>query len=191
MTINIEGSSAPVGGPSPCSKCGQNPRTSRGSWCKPCRNAYAAEYRDKNRPRERMEENTPCAREGCEGTFTWRSTHKGQRYCSKACYDRVRNATKKREKRYISPAAKVTRRAADFRRRGYGITPEEFDALVERLNGRCQICDKDDRPLVPDHCHATSTFRGAICDACNHLLGKAYDDPRVLQAAATYLIARS
>lgn len=68
----------------------------------------------------------------------------------------------------------------------YGIDPEDFDALVELCGSICRICQQE-KTLVPDHHHARSLFRGAICDNCNTLLGHAHDDPEVLRRAAAYL----
>lgn len=187
MTTETNGSPSPSGGGlPPCTKCGENDRAPRGSWCRSCRNQYAVEYRDRNRPRERFEPDTPCAREGCKETFTWRSTHKGQKYCSRRCYILVRQETKRGEKRWLSEDAKATRRRAEFRRRGYGITPEDFDATVVAQGSKCLICGREAK-LVPDHCHDRSVFRGAICSPCNLGLGNFANDPAALRAAADYL----
>jgi hypothetical protein len=54
----------------------------------------------------------------------------------------------------------------------------------------CDICKeppKGKRPLVLDHCHAADTFRGWLCDGCNHGLGNFRDNPTRMQAAARYV----
>lgn len=60
----------------------------------------------------------------------------------------------------------------------------------------CPICNRKREQLnkngwVCDHDHTTKTFRGWICDDCNGGLGKFYDDPERLIAAANYLRERN
>lgn len=57
---------------------------------------------------------------------------------------------------------------------------------------RCDICGKHEsvlnKALSVDHCHNTSFVRGILCQRCNIGLGMFDDDPRLLRAAADYLI---
>src|SRR3982751_6823411 len=60
-----------------------------------------------------------------------------------------------------------TRRASRLRAK-YGLSLEEFDALVARQGGRCAICpaevgDKRGLALYVDHCHKTGAVRGLLC----------------------------
>lgn len=68
----------------------------------------------------------------------------------------------------------------------YGITLEEWDALVLRQEGRCAICQQP-AELVVDHCHTSSKVRELLCGGCNSGLGHFKDDPVRLRAAASYL----
>lgn len=68
----------------------------------------------------------------------------------------------------------------------YGLTVEEYEAMLERCNGRCQICDSKDK-LNVDHCHATGAVRGLLCTSCNTGLGKLGDTREGLLAALRYL----
>ena len=71
--------------------------------------------------------------------------------------------------------------------RSFGITGEQFDALLPQLeNGPCDICGALGR-LYLDHDHATRRFRGVLCHKCNVVLGMANDNPYILIAAAKYL----
>jgi hypothetical protein len=71
-----------------CARCKTNPRDhSTSSYCRPCRNAHAAEYRLKARKRPTTEDRT-CALDECEETFTWSSMHAKQLYCSRSHYSK-------------------------------------------------------------------------------------------------------
>lgn len=71
----------------------------------------------------------------------------------------------------------------------YGITPEEYQKLVDEQNGVCKICSGTDsgRPLSVDHCHKTKRIRGLLCTRCNLGLGYFKDEPERLRRAAEYL----
>ncbi len=51
----------------------------------------------------------------------------------------------------------------------------------------CAVCRKI-LPLVFDHCHKTSQFRGWICKGCNAAIGKLGDDLEGLERARGYLL---
>ena len=58
----------------------------------------------------------------------------------------------------------------------YGITLEDFEAMVLAQGGGCAICgattSSPRRPrLHVDHCHKTGAIRGALCSRCNGALG--------------------
>lgn len=76
----------------------------------------------------------------------------------------------------------------------HGLTDEQYQALVERAAGLCEVCGK--RPwVVIDHdhnCHAgqfgcAACVRGLLCTQCNLLLGNAQDDVEALKRAVEYL----
>lgn len=74
----------------------------------------------------------------------------------------------------------------------YGVTPEQYQALLDAQDDRCAVCrsdawpGKDNRPHV-DHDHATGAVRGLLCGRCNTGLGQFQDDPALLRAAVDYL----
>lgn len=75
----------------------------------------------------------------------------------------------------------------------YGLSNEDFDALLARQGGCCAICSTTEwtgRGPNLDHDHATGTSRGVLCHDCNLGLGNFADDPARLRAAAEYLEAR-
>jgi hypothetical protein len=105
-----------------------------------------------------------------------------RRYC-RTCYN-----TQKRTAYAASPAIRQTRREADRRWR-YGLSTEDFDALLAAQGGVCAICrgPATKKGFVVDHCHESKRVRGIVCHPCNLLIGFAQDDPDRLRAAISYL----
>jgi hypothetical protein len=84
-------------------------------------------------------------------------------------------------------SAQVVRRK---REREFGLTHDEFLALLDVQAGVCAICGNGNdgpRQLSIDHDHATGQVRGLLCDRCNPMLGYARDNIAVLEAAIEYL----
>lgn len=93
-------------------------------------------------------------------------------------------------------------RAIDSQRRrkivqAYGITWEQYEALLQSQGGVCAIC-RNGEPIAHgrtgkqfrlsvDHCHSTGRVRGLLCQKCNRALGLLGDDPVMLQRAIGYL----
>jgi len=78
----------------------------------------------------------------------------------------------------------------------YGITVEEFESILLRQNGVCEICGEPEtklsklgkvRSLSVDHDHVINKIRGLLCDRCNRVLGFMKDSPDHLRSAANYL----
>lgn len=76
----------------------------------------------------------------------------------------------------------------------YGLTKDDFNALLEKQNGGCAICGAtsggkrhENERLHVDHCHTTGVVRGLLCTECNTSLGKFKDSPELLRKAAMYL----
>lgn len=106
-------------------------------------------------------------------------------YCSELC--------KRRSRRSVSKKASHSTREYN-RQYLYGLTTEQFDALLAAQDGKCAICGTTEwrgRGKSPhvDHCHETRRVRGLLCDFCNRGLGMFGDDPARLRAAAAYLEA--
>jgi hypothetical protein len=96
----------------------------------------------------------------------------------------------------LRAAGRKSSRAQDPRKRrlrsNYGISPEEYVAMLERQGGVCAICKKKPdkgKPLCVDHCHVTGMVRGLLCGKCNSVLAFGHDDPDILRAAIAYLQA--
>jgi hypothetical protein len=77
----------------------------------------------------------------------------------------------------------------------FGITLEQYNALLVLQNGVCRICKQGERQkiygaikaLAVDHCHLTNEIRGLLCSACNRAIGFLQDDPARADAIAKYL----
>jgi hypothetical protein len=65
---------------------------------------------------------------------------------------------------------KKRRGSAYSRKRAYGLTQEDYDALFVKQEGRCAICGTYaiylTRTLCVDHDHKTGRIRGLLCDKC-------------------------
>lgn len=79
----------------------------------------------------------------------------------------------------------------------YRMTPNDFNQLWKDQDGKCAICQVEMLPrgrksdaVCVDHNHETGEVRGLLCRACNHGIGCLKDSPKVLTAAAEYLIEK-
>lgn len=68
----------------------------------------------------------------------------------------------------------------------YGITLDQYAAMLEAQNGLCALCEQRE-PKHIDHCHETGRVRGLLCPSCNTALGKFDDNPALLRKAMSYL----
>jgi hypothetical protein len=85
--------------------------------------------------------------------------------------------------------------------RRYGITPEQYDAMLAEQGGVCAICGNEETSvrgpfktrfrLSVDHDHATGKVRGLLCQKCNRSIGLMNDDVDLLKKAIYYLQERA
>jgi hypothetical protein len=88
-----------------------------------------------------------------------------------------------------SGSKKLTDRRGHLKRT-FGITLEQYEAMLAAQHGGCAICGKparDDIALHVDHGHDTGRVRGLPCFDCNAGLGKLREDRELLRAAERYL----
>jgi hypothetical protein len=86
--------------------------------------------------------------------------------------------------------AALTRKSALKQR--YGITPDQYDAMMLNQGGCCAICKTASgtrRKLCVDHCHQTGKVRALLCDKCNSGIGAFKDDPALMIRAAEFVMA--
>lgn len=88
------------------------------------------------------------------------------------------------------PAQAREARTGIHRRTKYGITPEQYSAMVATQNGVCAICSgaPTKRGLFVDHDHATGRVRALLCHHCNVGLGHFCDSVDRLGNAIDYLV---
>jgi len=115
------------------------------------------------------------------------STVSGLRYQCRACF------CNGRRERYADRPTDRRLAAHQARRQNYGLTSEQFEALLCEQAGRCKVCDD---PLGAgrcqmhvDHDHVTGQVRGLLCHGCNVAIGCAKDSPGRLRLMAAYLEA--
>jgi hypothetical protein len=102
---------------------------------------------------------------------------------------------RRRERRATDPDYRERCRAGRRGERGrratlklYGLSLEDYNALLLRQNGACAICErKSDRTLCVDHCHSTRVVRGLLCRTCNLGLGYFRDEAALFRKAIAYL----
>lgn len=152
-----------------------------------------------------------CGKTKPEDEFYRRSDGRPRSYC-KACYsihnrqqrkahkaardeyDRQRGSGWERHPENREKYAPTDRQAHDkYLQRTYGITIEDFDAMLSKQDGTCAICDgrnsdsARNRRMTVDHDHETGKVRGLLCFTCNTSIGKLGDTYEALQKAADYL----
>jgi 5-methylcytosine-specific restriction endonuclease McrA len=75
-------------------------------------------------------------------------------------------------------------------KRKYGMTLEQYQAMLDSQGGGCLICGRpprDDISLHVDHDHSTGNVRGILCFCCNNALADFQDNPELLRKAASYV----
>ena len=113
-------------------------------------------------------------------------------------YEREREVWRARNKKnyQANKEAHLLRSRKAHLKNTYGLSVEEFNALIIEQNNRCAICFKEEtatdkngklKPLCVDHCHTTGKIRALLCNSCNCMLGFSKDDTATLFAAIQYL----
>lgn len=90
------------------------------------------------------------------------------------------------------PRQKYPEKQRGWNLKKYGLTLEQYDALLEAQGGVCAVCledrrDRMGRRLHVDHDHETGRVRGLLCMRCNNAIGQAGESAATLRALADYL----
>lgn len=77
--------------------------------------------------------------------------------------------------------------------RRYGLTPDDYSAMMTSQGGMCAICGHVavGKNLHVDHCHDTGNVRGLLCHCCNVGLGSFRHSGQLLAKAREYLDGES
>ena len=111
--------------------------------------------------------------------------HKNRKFCSNECL-----------RMSISVSQRETGRESQLRI--YGLTVDQYDAMLAAQDGVCAICKSPDPNgrsgstyFVVDHDHATGDVRGLLCAPCNSGIGLLQDSIIVIEQALEYLRAHT
>ncbi len=118
------------------------------------------------------------------------------------CKECALNASRKSNKRRkLFPDRVAKRKQGTVRSRlrcQWGMSIEEYNAMLANQNGACAICGNPSNQnthngyparLAVDHSHETGVIRGLLCRTCNLGIGNFLDLPVLLEAAVAYLRA--
>jgi hypothetical protein len=97
-----------------------------------------------------------------------------------------RRACKECDKRRVGEWQKAHRDGAYMRLWRYGISEEDFHALLTEQDGRGAICRQVMTKPHIDHSHKTGEIRGLLCFHCNAGLGHFKDSPALMRRALAY-----
>ena len=165
----------------PCVKCGSEERDVKGN-CAACARTYGRDWRKKNKERVRRYNRARYVAEQTARQLKQRQYYRTNR-------NKVRAAAKKVREEYPERG-----RAQGLRR--YGMSLEEYQTKLAAQGSVCAICHRPERrrhqngrikALAVDHNHEKNQLRDLLCSDCNQGIGKFFDNPALLRAAADYL----
>ncbi len=104
-------------------------------------------------------------------------------------FQNIRRAYYAAHKEQFKRHGETTRLRRTRERLLYGITYEQYEALLQSQRGLCAICKQvpGRKGLGVDHCHETGQIRGLLCSRCNTALGLLKDRAENCLRAADYL----
>ncbi len=105
-----------------------------------------------------------------------------------------------RHKEKIKAKAAIKRDSQEYKnmirrltlRKRYGITPEDYEVMLEKQNGACAICHTTEpntgkKFFDVDHNHETEKVRGLLCGRCNKYVGLLENNESLRQKAEAYI----
>lgn len=161
-----------------CDKCGfvrkfktlQGYERSVNTLCKSCNNSLKAGFDRIARAIDGMKECLDCKQNLPVSEFIVSKNGKLHSLC-KTC-------KRERFKRY-------QRSYGRFKR--YNLTLEDYERMYDEQNGKCYICNSNEKILHIDHNHNTNVVRKLLCKKCNLAIGLAKEDVKVLENMIKYL----
>lgn len=127
----------------------------------------------------------------------WSQKNRSKKRANDAAW-RIANVDRKRQLDMAWRENNLDRAKANGRRnhlkRTFGITEEQYAAMLKAQGGVCAICASPDsggsKPgahFAVDHDHGTGRVRGLLCRACNTAIGLLKEDPATIRDAARYV----
>jgi Recombination endonuclease VII len=111
----------------------------------------------------------------------------GKRRCSKCKKDVSVEDFHKATRQASGLQGRCKRCARDYElRKKYGITIDEYEALLATQGGHCAVCPATEG-LDVDHSHETGKVRGILCGPHNRALGLLGESPLVLLKLVDYV----
>lgn len=99
-------------------------------------------------------------------------------------YQQNREILAERQRRFWNALSPEERKLRTLRNNHKYADDSDFEKFL--VETKCSICRRE-VPLVLDHDHKRSKYRGALCGSCNKGLGHFRDSPELLREAAGYL----
>jgi len=95
---------------------------------------------------------------------------------------------KQRARYHKNKAAYLERQKIYYRKKKFGITPENLNVMLEDQDHKCALCLKEINETADiDHCHTSGKVRGLLCRQCNLGLGMFYDKIEIFERIIKYL----
>jgi hypothetical protein len=90
--------------------------------------------------------------------------------------------------KYLTRTERRTAKDREAHRRWkYGLTAEQFSAMLAAQRGCCAICGEHMGTPCVDHDHTTEKVRGLLCKECNWAIGFLHDNAVRMDRAAAYI----
>lgn len=162
--------------------------------CKDCEIAYATAWAKQNPEAKRKADQNYIEKHHDEVRARQRARYREKKLLYPERYKEYARRARERRREKIQAYQKIYHKKRRILE--YGISIEQYEALLQSQDAKCAICELPfvDTPHI-DHDHACCSgrdacgkcVRGLTCGDCNKLLGMAKDNPEVLRKAASYL----
>lgn len=131
-----------------------------------------------------------CKEEKSTTSFYNRKANRPNSWPCKACENK-RSRVDWHGRKHIRKARDKDYGRAWRLKKYFGITPEQYEELLERQDRKCAICLQPaahfKTNLAVDHDHKTGEIFGVLCYHCNHRKVGRVRDPEVFRRCAEYL----
>ncbi len=116
-----------------------------------------------------------CSRDLPTTKFGLRTYGNGEKALQSKCKDCERVI----RKQYYKPH--------EYARRKFKLSEEDYNTLINRSQGLCEVCNTPMTKRCIDHDHKTGKVRGVLCNNCNTSLGLLNDSVETLNKLIQYL----